>query len=102
MGEPQFTPGRWRLFAGAATESVRSFAVISPDDGYVATWGSFKSPEAEANAHLIATAPDLYEALASLVRSNNSGAPITDPIHPRLWANAEAALAKARGEKADV
>lgn len=51
--------------------------------------------ECEANAHLIAAAPELYEALESLVRciDETRGSNANDALHA-----AETALAKARGE----
>ena len=49
-----------------------------------------KLDELKANAHLIAAAPELYEALERVVR-------ISDRDHV-AWNEAKAALAKARGE----
>lgn len=44
----------------------------------------------EANAHLIAAAPDLYEALEEIIKVHGEAGPVS--------AKAIAALAKARGE----
>ena len=55
----------------------------------------------EANARLIAAAPDLVEALADLMAEQN-GPPLCDPRHERAWQramdNATAVLARVRSE----
>ena len=52
--------------------------------------------ETEANAHLIAAAPDLYEALETTVAALAS----SGSMHQKALDAAEAALSKARGEMA--
>ena len=52
-----------------------------------------RSPECEANAHLIAAAPDLLEALEALVLDESK-----EYIPTRLWDAARAAIAKAKGQ----
>ncbi|BBC81250.1 hypothetical protein AcetOrient_orf04408 [Acetobacter orientalis] len=52
--------------------------------------------EAEANAHLIAAAPELYEALADLVKVLEMAFPSLD--NTKSVKSALSALAKARGE----
>lgn len=54
--------------------------------------------EAEANAHLIAAAPDLYEALEGL--RPHLWVPVAETDFARAVEAARAALAKARGEVA--
>lgn len=86
--ERKWTPGPWI----AVTEDIHDNAlwtVVAGDDGSrdVATMSHFGDIE---NAHLIAAAPDLYEALewcACWINMNH-------PAH----AKAMEALAKARGE----
>ena len=53
-----------------------------------------RSEEAHANAHLIASAPELYEALDTCIRQLEA---LTSPLD--VPDGALAALAKARGEK---
>lgn len=56
-------------------------------------------PEKVANAHLIAAAPDMYEALNALVRAyNNMSIPELCKQH-ELWQAAENALLKAEGKE---
>lgn len=53
-----------------------------------------RSPMCEANAHLIAAAPELLEALEALVADESK-----EYIPTRLWDAARAAIAKAKGEE---
>ena len=77
MTEPKFTPGPWNgmIFSHEPKEIIiidteRARWLASIENG---------APETEANAHLIAAAPELYAELARI-----------DPTNP--------VLAKARGE----
>ena len=74
MDTPKHTPGPWRPVIDSdftpgidADDIGESIVVIGPSD--VSTdlgiWGRCRE-EAEANAHLIAAAPDLLEALQTL------------------------------------
>ncbi len=81
------TPGPWAFIVPDGV-SVRHPQVYS-DTGPVcnATWlGDGRLKELEANARLIAAAPDLLEALDAMLSSPND---------PRLWANGRAAILKA-------
>ena len=91
MSEPKFTPGPWRLDADShirATNDDRhtTIALIPPNFHSADIW--------DANAHLIAAAPELYAVLEY----------VRDVLGPHGgWADdskrmIEAALAKARGE----
>ena len=90
MNEPKFTPGPW-LFS--SYKSGNSVIVIDGKEFDVAT---VNYPNRDANAHLIAASPDLYEALDALKAElflhaeGNYFRPLLD--------KAEIALAKARGE----
>lgn len=94
MSEPKFTPGPW-LFS--SYKSGNSVIVIDGKEFDVAT---VNYPNRDANAHLIAAAPELYEALEGLLADiteyqeiNNLGG------QNNHWqVKAKAALAKARGE----
>lgn len=96
MTAPKFTPGpwtakqnhwsRWEIHYGAGQLAgvAKPDDPASPPDTYA---------EAEANAHLIAAAPAMYEALESAAR-------YLDPFHfPEAVRLVDAALAKARGEQ---
>lgn len=89
MTEAKFTPGPWRY-----EQDFLSCRVAAPKFGGVAkVFGS--NPTCVANAHLIAAAPELYEALEAVELARNSD-------EPHDWQRATnlsaAALAKARGE----
>jgi hypothetical protein len=93
MMETKFTPGPWTVkivpcgkfkSANIATDGHRAIACVWPID-----WDVDYDPPVfplEANAHLIAAAPDLYAAISN-----------SDDAH---WTPAmRAALKKARGEQ---
>ena len=75
MTEPKFTKGPWRKCGGAtpayiAVHSARGYIVFGMADSDVHTEGLNKKPikapdmwEQQANARLIAAAPQLYDAL---------------------------------------
>lgn len=87
-----FTPGPWKVASKNYIHAVKP-------TGYIA----FIPPDHEdcaANATLVAAAPDLYAALASM--EEMFARKINGEIGPndaaQRWDNARAALAKARGE----
>jgi len=108
MSEIKFTPGPW-LFS--SYKSGTSVIVIDGKEFDVAT---VSYPNRDANAHLIAAAPELYEALEAVLKlDKEEGAPIPSS-HTRsgssgsvgwmikareVYTHAHAALAKARGEE---
>ena len=114
MSETKFTPGPWekvyRLNSiGEPLKNgryvIRQMGDSKREDFYIA-----ESPYAahrggdvavhEANAHLIAAAPDLYEALYDLQRQALQST-LNDPANEWGWEalqKTRAALAKARGE----
>lgn len=95
MSEMKWTPGPWR-------RSTHAFAHVETSDGRrsVANCGGYSTntdkgehiDENEANATLCAAAPNLYEALESVLEYFDH-----NPIHECRFAYA--ALAKARGEQ---
>lgn len=91
MTERKWTPGPWvwRTGKGSWQGSIEPDICDFGDDTHY--YPSEGTPPNEANAHLIAAAPDLYEALERLViELDGSG---------MEWADdANIALAKARGE----
>ena len=97
---PKFTPGPWE-WGGADPEGWRyptsvwcGARFIAATDGMTAPCeGSHK--EQIANARLIAAAPDLFNALATLIGRLDAGAGRTLAMECDFARNA---LAKARGE----
>lgn len=93
MSEPKHTPGPWyydRTNAGHVNEAykVANYATKRP----VATvWGNDEHPEADAA--LIAAAPDMLAALSSVMVEAEAGANI--PM--RVLTLINAAIAKAEG-----
>ena len=93
------TPGPWKH-----TYMPRLSVIHGPNGEHVADTGAWRDdehPEMRANAHLIAAAPDLLEALELLhdetrdyVEINSLG----DPWHNRSMKMARAAIAKAKGD----
>jgi hypothetical protein len=73
MSEAKFTPGPW------LAEKIGKWGVYSDDatGSIVAQCGGFKfaprpEVEQEANAHLIAAAPEMYEAIVAFLRSDGA------------------------------
>ena len=110
----KFTPGPWKAIlandeydepyiettavkylhsewhGGTDVESNRYIAQLTYDMQSVTTWRSIEQLNADAN--LIAAAPDMYEALENF--ENDDGI-----IPEHVWKMVKAALAKARGEQ---
>lgn len=93
-GGNKWTPGPW--VADGFFVSSNSGGAVGHD--IVSACGTVGRPdsETEANAQLIASAPDLYEALDDL-RSSCMALGLDRHLHQELY-NSRAALAKARGE----
>jgi hypothetical protein len=90
----QHTPGPWEI-----DQAIRhGFTVYSQQAGFIVGYmdeeGRYGAVESEANARLIAAAPDLLEALEELL-VQREGHYSTQTA----WDKARAAIAKARGEK---
>ena len=93
MNEKRFTPGPWEYHSGVGPTFVIE-AATAGQFARVSRWTQGNRAEAEANARLIAAAPDLYEALQAFIDAGDGHDDFTDE-----WPAARAALAKARGEK---
>ena len=106
--ERKWTPGPWRIvwYDAGDRDEWDSCPMIAGSEEYdlaVVHWDGFKQKywksadgkqsEIESNAHLIASAPDLYDALQAMVDYCN--AECGSKIYPGHQANQ--ALAKARG-----
>ena len=84
----EHTKGEWKY-----RKDTRYHNVVNESGGTIVQCGTLDS--SEANAHLIAAAPDMYEALKELVSDFKQGAmPNFDEI-PEF----EAILAKAEGKQ---
>ena len=103
MSKTEWTPGPWRVMTISPEIKVNPTAEFMPFgscgccDG---VWINGDNPE--ANAHLIAAAPDLYTALlelyqdtASYIEQNDLG----EVHHGHSMKLARAALKSARGEQ---
>lgn len=106
MSEAKFTPGPWHVptgpFVGGLSVEVRAddYFIKCPGSGGAMSltqtvckldWS--ETEEWEANAHLIAAAPELYEALEAA--ANSSG---FQYMFYETREKINSALAKARGE----
>ena len=98
MSEPKFTKGPWKATYDSQLQAAieiyntedRIMVAVLPDRGTVEAM-----PEIEANANLIAAAPDMYEALETIERVAGIGMMEDDPARVK----ARDALRKARGEE---
>ena len=115
MTDTKFTPGPWLVVGSIPEEGVDCFWIkaqphpamrgLTKDIGTVD--GYQDDPEREANAHLIAAAPELYQAIDSLlaivgdsqgVVGYHLNGDIAEWDEFEEVAQAFAALAKVRGE----
>lgn len=112
MAEPKWTPGPWKWVCLSGNDIL-----TDPEGLWVANvieWPGDNTARG-ADAHLIAAAPELYEALASIIRcgelANVSAEPLfgysggKKPASKDVWqfprhmlTKIDAALARARGE----
>ena len=82
------TPGPWQV------RHADGLFAIASEDGWIGTTDGDRDENAErANAHLIAAAPEMYQALLTIAVW-----PEGEPIE-RIQGIASAALDKARGER---
>ena len=104
--ETKYTPGPWRMVS-RIPGSNQTVGVVS-GDVLVCKLSNRSREQSMRDACLIAAAPELYEALDSLVRYDATYAydgtvtlPVADHITDatRVVERARAALAKARGEQ---
>lgn len=106
--EQKHTPGPWEWDAGdAGAEFSAPYSTVSVDGGNIIIAEiNHYIPEGRANAQLISAAPELLEALEKIVKCERNRA--KDLRHRKAWlplkfseeriADAEAAIAKAKGE----
>lgn len=105
MSHTQHTPGPWVVcMEDDGDAAVTIFAASQLRDGRIAAdeWddcialAGLNHNESEANAHLIAAAPELYEACKKLLYWADTIAPTPELANDRK--TAIAVLSKARGE----
>ena len=98
MSETKFTKGDWQARKGFIMVSLplcgeaEAHIIDGPDNMDIAYLPK-GYPNSKANAHLIAAAPELYEALEAMVKITETYCDEPDEVDV-----ARAALAKARGE----
>ena len=97
MAQAQHTPGPWRLNAGNETLVMGSNQrpIARAECGGIAGIGL---AEAEANARLIAAAPDLLAALEEMAAVFGWQSPNANPTVDAAIAAARALLARIKGE----
>lgn len=103
MTEPKFTPGPWKFDGEEAGYYDLPTLNIRDKDGYIVAGAvGYIDNSNLSNAHLIAAAPDLYEALSDFAEYENlmeDGDDIAAMLkYGDASRKARAALAKARGE----
>lgn len=103
MSDIKFTPAPWTVhntgdvFTGLGAQNAEGIEAPSNDGWHIADcdMGGLGLEELQANAHLIAAAPDMYEALQQAITSmQDSG---YQNSHVAIRAG-KAALAKAEGK----
>lgn len=103
MSESKFTPGQWLVNADRQIGGCNGDIAITLLSGtIVAVAFARRNPdEALANAHLIAAAPELYEALKTLYASVEKACGNVIPAGSFCWGRelAQKALAKAEGRE---
>ena len=101
MSEPKWTPGPWKFQVRFADQFGCQIDIRRSKGKIVFTFVSHLQPSsARSTAHLIAAAPDLYEALQRIVKWMDAQGYNALYQDDTALKDARAALAKARGETA--
>ncbi|EMB4100945.1 hypothetical protein ACWPX1_23535 [Pseudomonas aeruginosa] len=86
MSKQSYTPGPWDYWSGYNPVDELEAQITTEDGDIVIASYNRQIPEGEANAKLLAAAPELLEALVALVECEQTT--------PELWEAARAAIAK--------
>ncbi|MDI7005094.1 hypothetical protein [Pseudomonas aeruginosa] len=86
MSKHSYTPGPWDYWSGYNPVDELEAQITTEDGDIVIASYNRQIPEGEANAKLLAAAPELLEALVALVECEQTT--------PELWEAARAAIAK--------
>ncbi|RCI67954.1 hypothetical protein DT383_04965 [Pseudomonas aeruginosa] len=87
MSKQSYTPGPWDYWSGYNPVDELEAQITTEDGDIVIASYNRQIPEGEANAKLLAAAPELHEDLVALVECEQTT--------PELWEAARAAIAKA-------
>ena len=96
----QHTPGPWRVERQNPSPTTGEWMIAGTKPGYLAEVRDCGSRDVQANARLIAAAPDLLAALQALVAElDGPGKPYSSDSYapPHFIETAKAAIAKATG-----
>lgn len=97
----QHTPGPWKVTEDRPADTLVVQSLTTPYLTVAVMMGATSSAEEEANARLIAAAPDLLEVVELAAIDVAGGTPAARAEHYGiLRRTARAAIAKARGETA--
>ena len=91
MCETKFTKGPWLPPKGRVTKFIDARIGRGTLQEVCAVGPTQECSQQEANAYLIAAAPEMYDMLHSIENDANQ-------IPPFLWGKIQVVLAKARGE----
>jgi hypothetical protein len=80
----EYTKGPWTANGNGVHKGINAVAITLNPDNKI------------NDAQLISAAPDMYEALISIIEHVNT---CSDPVPEVLWEKAEQALAKAEGKE---
>lgn len=101
MNDTKYTPGPWRLLPGFQYLGRMSVTLQTGNGklnlARIFLNGPTTREEGTENAHLIAAAPELYEALKELLSDIGYSEANLVPVSKALKQQARAALAKADG-----
>lgn len=98
MSDTKFTPGPWTAWLCGTVHSA--WLEVETTDEKTKICKLKKKLSGQANANLIAAAPDMYEALEmAILEYGKPGGPWNVPSSPGTWIDkAKSAIKKARGE----
>ncbi len=91
------TPGPWKAYKRAEPVGFAEYEIHYSDDGECVA----EVVHGEADAHLIAAAPDMYEALVSICEYWNGGPDSAVDAIEHAMVVANEALAKAEGREGE-